>query len=576
MTNPQIIRHDILAGLTVTLVAIPQCMGFATVAGLPPVTGLYAAVVMGLVSALVSRSPRLVVGPAITSSSMLLAVLQTVAHDRPEQWPALAGLVAVLVGLLTLLAAALRLGRFVKFVSRSVIVGLMAGSALLTMGAQLAPLLGIPSASGATLVAILYRTLARIDETHLASLAVSIGTLVLVLAGARIGPRVPAAFVSLIAAGGVHVVLERLGLAEGLPTIGALPWEWPTQLGGWYSGPIESDLVVGAAALAAIGVIQNLAIGRAFSLRRHEPFDPRREMWALGLANIASGLLHGMPGSGSFARSALNDLAGARTRMSGVIAAVATAVIAAVGAPLAVHIPVAAIAGLLVATAITMVDWRELRSILRYDERDRLVLCTTMLCMFVLPIYWAILLGIAASVGMFLGGVSRLRLVEMVQGERRPFQEQEIDEQTGSSAVTLLQVEGPLFFAHADEMTAALRSVFERQPRVVILRMRRTQQIDFSVMAAMSRVVGEYVARGGTLIVCGLTPELRRTLRNGPLGRIVPEQYMLRTTREVFGSVHQAIALAREILAGAAGGRPVFRAARAEPSRVHGGREAVS
>lgn len=557
--SPQLIRHDLIAGLTVALVAIPQCMGFATIAGLEPVSGLYAAVVMGLVSAALSKSPRLVIGPAITASSMLLAVMLTVAPDRREDWPALAGYVAVLVGLMTILAAVLRLGRFVKFVSRSVIVGLMAGSALLTLGSQLAPALGLAPSRSATLAGMLWKLTPQLGDAHLATLLMAGGTFAFVLLGARFGPRIPTAFLALVLAGGVHVFLESRGAATELATLGALPWKWPTELTPWYSGAVQTDLLVGAAAITLVGIIQNLAIGKAFALRHREPLDPRRELWSLGVANVASGLLHGFPGSGSFARSALNDLAGARTRLSGLFAAIGTALIAALGAPLAVHIPHAAIAGLLIATAILMVDWSELWHIMRRDRHDRIVLGTTILCVFVMPIHWAILLGLAASVIIFLGRVSQLRLVEMVQGERRPFQEQEIDTDTGRSAITLLQIEGALFFAHADELATLLRSVFERGPQVVILRMRRTQQIDFSVQAAMERVVGEFAEAGGRLIVCGLTPELRKTLRDGPLGEVVPEEHLLRTTREVFGSAHRAIALAESIVGQT--DRPRFRAA---------------
>jgi sulfate permease, SulP family len=141
-----------------------------------------------------------------------------------------------------------------------------------------------------------------------------------------------------------------------------------------------------------------------------------------------------------------------------------------------------------------------------------------------------------------------VHLLEMVGDTSRPFREQEVDEDTGRSRITMLQIEGPLFFAHADDLAEQLRDIFERGPSVVILRMRRTQQIDFSVLAALDRVVRDFRAAGGHVIVCGLSSKLRRRLLDSPLGRTVGPDFLLETTREVFGSAHLALGLAESIL----------------------------
>ncbi len=541
-------RSDLQSGLTVALVAIPQCMAFATVAGLAPVAGLYAVVVMSLVSALLSNSPKLVVGPAITASTMCLAILNTVEPGNPDSWPSLAGTLAILVGAFTLLGALLQIGRFVRFVSRSVIVGLMVGSAILIFGSQLAPALGIPAATKTALLAgMLYETAGGLGRTHLLSLLVSAGTFTLILLAGRIGPKFPAAFAVLVLGAGVEWLLEINGLATGLETIGQITWTWPTSLTPLYPELYKTDLLVGAGAIALVGIIQSLAIAKAMAHRDAAALDSKREIWALGAANIAAGALHGFPGSGSFARSALADLAGARTRLSGVVSAVATILIVALGAALTQHITKAAIAGLLLATAISMVDWREFMHVMRHDRHDRIVLGTTLACVFFLPMHWAILLGLTVSILVFLHRVSQLHLVEMVVGTGRPFVEQPIDEQTGRSAVTILQLEGALFFAHADELATAVRDVLKRGPRVLVFRMRRTQHMDFSVIVALDRVLREYLTRGGQVVMCGLAPELRSALRESPLGRTIPSDYMLETTREVFGSAHLAIGLAESI-----------------------------
>lgn len=544
------LRRDLQAGLTVALVAIPQCMAFAAIAGLPPAAGIYSAVAMGLVGALIATCPQLNIGPAVTTSTMVYAILATAAPDDPKQWPAVAGLLALLVGGFTVIAALLKVGQFVRFVSRSVLVGLVGGAAILIFGSQLAPFLGLPQAERPTLMRILIDTAGHLGDADPASLAVAAGTLIVVMLGARFTPRFPTAFVALVLAGAAAWLLERAGVASGLQTVGNIPRQWPTSITPRFEGPYTTDLFVGAAALTLVGVIQTLAIAKALADRTDARIEPRRELIALGAANVAAGLAHGFPGAGSFARSALNDAAGARTRLSGVIGAVAIVGVVSLAAPLAGYITKAAIAGLLMATAWSIVDWRETFHILRARGDDRLVLVVTLLCVFVMPIHWAILIGLALSIALFLRRVGQLHMVEMVAGRGEQFHERPIDDRSGRSPITMLQVEGPLFFAHAEEVGETLRRVFERRPRVTIIRMRRTQQIDFSVVTAMERAAHDYLRADGTLILCGLTPEMRATLRQSALGRIIPPRHLLQTTGEVFGSAHRAIALAREIAGG--------------------------
>jgi SulP family sulfate permease len=181
---------------------------------------------------------------------------------------------------------------------------------------------------------------------------------------------------------------------------------------------------------------------------------------------------------------------------------------------------------------------------------------------FFLPIHWAVLIGLAVSIAVFLRRVSELHLFEMVAGDGQQFVERSVDDQTGRSAVTMLQIEGPLFFAHADELADRLRAILRRDPTVLIIRMRRTKHVDFSVLGAMDRVLREYLERGGRVVICGLQPGLRAVLRESPLGETIPSEYMLETTREVFGSAHMAIALAENIARLEPGdGRPLYRVA---------------
>jgi SulP family sulfate permease len=403
--------------------------------------------------------------------------------------------------------------------------------------------------------------------------------ILLMWAGARVGPRVPVPFIALALAGGLAWWLERTGHSDLLPLIEPIPPGLPRSLTPWYTGGYETDVLVGAAAISLVGIIQTLAIAKSLSQGDRSPYSPKRDLIAVGVANLAAGLAHGLPGSGSFARSALVQRAGARTRLAGLVCAGALLLLVLYAGPLAQHIPRAAIAGLLMATACSIVDWSELAFLLRHERDERIVLAATMLGVLFLPVHWAILIGLALSGALFIRRAARLHLTELIGGPSGPFIERRIDGASGLSVITLLQVEGPLFFAHADEISGVLRRVLERGPRVVIVRMRRTQQIDFSVIAALSAVVRDYQAAGGAFIICGLTRAMRSILGASPLGKVVTPRRLLRTRPgEVFGSAQRAIRMALEIAAGSPADRPLFRgvAGRGERPSASGAQSPVT
>ncbi len=534
--------RDLLAGCTLALVAVPQCMAFAAMAGLPAASGLYAALGMGLLGALVSGVPRLNIGPSVTISTMVLAVLLSVAPDDRDRWPQLAAVLALLVGAFSVVAALLRVGQFARFVSHAVLVGLTAGAATLIIATQIAPLCGLEPVSSATLAGQLWQTVGDLGRTQPLALGIGIGTVVLIFLGRRLGPMFAAPLLALVLGGGLAWWLDS-GPEPVLHRIGAIPRALPGSLPTW-DGKLGSELVLGALAMTAVALIQTLAIAKTFAGRAGLRVDARRELFALGGANVAASLVQGFPGAGSFARSALLDLSGARSRLAGVVGAVAILGVIVIFADLAAFVPKATIAGILVATATNAVSWSELRDLLRGDRYDRAVVLTTLFGVLIVPLHWAILAGLAVSIAAFLKKVSRLHLFEMVSGTQH-FREHEIDEHTGQTPITMLQVEGPLFFAQAEELEAQLGAVLERGPRVTILRMRRTQQIDFSVLATLHQLAARYLRQGGTLIICGLTPAMHARLRASALGRLLPDAHLIETTRQVFGSAHRAIQLAR-------------------------------
>lgn len=571
--SPSGLGNDLISGVTVALIAIPQCMAFAVIAGLQPAAGLNTAILMTLVAAAFSNCPKLVLGPTATTSTLIYATLVSAAPQQPLNWPALAAEMAILVGLLTGLAAMLGVGQFVRFVSRPVLDGFFAGAAALIIASQLAPALGLAGASAPTLAGQIWALSGQLGQISPHAALLAAATLVVVMLGERFAPRWPAPFLALIAAGFAARQLEQHGVP--FATIASIPRELPTLYQGSLPLGDDADFLIGVLALTLVCVVQTLALAKKLVERPAAALDARRELVTLGVANVASGLFGGFIGAGSFARSAINARGRAGSRLAGFLAAAATAALVWMAAPWAGHVPKAAIAAILIATAIGATPWREMAQVVARDRRDRIVLIATLLAALLAPIHWAILIGLALSIAIFIRRVSRLHIFEMVRDESDHYHERLIDARTGEATITLLQIQGPLFFAHADELTETLRRVLARAPRVLIIRMRRTQQMDYSVLVALAEVLREFEDSGGRVILCGLTLRMRRAVLGSPLGEVIPRRRLRLVTRQIFGSARGAIEIAQRIVQrDPIPGRPLFRlvaaprsAGSAEPAR---------
>ncbi len=398
LRRPGALRVDALAGLTGAIVVLPQGIAFATLAGLPPQHGLYAAMLPCLVAALFGSSRVMMTGPANAIALTTGALITPLAAPGSAQYVNLVITLAFLVGVLQVLLGLARAGRLVDKVPHSVIVGFTCGAAVLIVSAQLPVIAGIRLEGAGSVAAQWSGTVAAWSQWQPLSLAATLATIVIVRLWMPLNRWVPAMLVGVVA-GTVCVVAAQWALPAqpALRTVPALPGALPVFSLPDLSLETLRSLFAPCLVMTLLGSIEAVAISRALAVRFGHPLDGDQEFIGQGLANLSAGLTSAMPCSGSFNRSAVNAAAGALTPFSGVVAAFALLGLLVFVAPLSRHLPLAVISGLLVLVAWGLIDRPEIARIWREERHERLPLAVTFLATVTLSLEWAILLGLLAA-----------------------------------------------------------------------------------------------------------------------------------------------------------------------------------
>jgi len=513
----QDLSPDLVAGVTVAAVAIPQSIAYASIAELPPQYGLYAAVVAAIVGSLWGSSRHLATGPVNAVSLLVLPVLLGVAAAGTPGFLVAASTLAVMVGVLNITLAALRFGALVTLASRSVLIGFTAGAAIHIAVGQLKHLLRIDVPSAPELYHQMLAVVSQIHQVHPLSLALGLGTLGLVIALRRLGPRVPAALGAITVAA---VAVAVFGLEDqGVRVVGAIPRSLPPLT--WASLHNLPDLEMirglgmGALAVAALGLVEAVASGQALARRSGDRIDSNQEFFGQGLANLATGLFSGYPCSGSFTRSAVAQQVGGRTALAGIITGVTVLLGMLLFAPYARYIPRAAIAAVLLSIAWGMIERHGIRRVFKTSRTDGAIMGVTFLATMTQPLDFAILAGILFSLAFFVIRSSLPRVYQVVPD--RLFRHLVHSEDAPvCPQLGIMNIRGPLFFGAVHHIEEALRHNLEDNPgqHLLVLRMHGVDIIDLSGIEMLETTVNTYRSFGGDVYLVRLREPVEQVMRD--------------------------------------------------------------
>jgi SulP family sulfate permease len=523
-------RADIVAGSTVGVVALPLALAFGITTGLGAAAGLTTAIIAGLVAGVFGGSNLQVSGP---TGAMTVVLVPLVARFGASA----VVVVGVLAGILVVAAGLFRLGRVLAYIPWPVIEGFTLGIAVIIFLQQVPAALGVDKADGDNTAVIAGRTI--VESLGSESIA-ALGLVAIVVAVMVLAPRVHRALPASLLA--VVVATAAAALAGwNVATIGALPSALFTPTLPSVSLGDLSEYLGPAFAVAMLAAIESLLSAKVADGMADAPrHDPDRELFGQGLANIVSPIFGGMPATGAIARTAVNVRAGARTRVAAIVHSIVLLGVVLVGANLVAQIPLAALAGVLMVTAVRMVDLHNVRSILRSTRSDALVLGLTAFATVAFDLIVAVEIGVAAAAILALRNVARTTsLTETpIEAEVDTDEERELLHEH----IVAYRIDGALFFGAAQRFLTDLAQVAD--VRVVILRLPELQVLDATGAQALGEIVADLERRHITVLLKGPRPEHERLLRAvGALEQLASEHHL-------FTDLDDAIAHARRHASG--------------------------
>ena len=531
--SPRTFVSDLIAGVTVGLVALPLAMAFAISSGMTPQAGIYCAVVTGFLISALGGSYVQIGGPTGAFVVVVSGIVAEHGVDGLFMCTMMAGVLLVIMGLTGS-------GTAVRFIPRPVVIGFTNGIALVIASTQLKDFFGIPLADvpGEFIdrIAVL---LANSASASALTTGLAAGVLVLILVWNRLAPRVPGYIVALVAgtvaaavAGWpVETIGSRFGgIPSGLPDI-RLPRFQPD---------LVLTLMSPTLTVAMLGAIESLlsaVVADRMSGTRH---NSNVELFAQGIANIASPLVGGLPATGAIARTATNVRSGARTPVAGIVHAMTLAVILLVAAPLAALVPMAVLAAILLVVAYNMGEWREIPELWKHGWTDRLVWLVTFALTVLADLTVAVEAGMILAALLFIRRVAETTTVSRVspdyirQGRAHSLQDQDLPDY-----VSIVRIHGPFLFGSTDKLRTMLTHMSELRP-VVILRLRNMTAIDGTGLKAIEDFADAVQRSGRTLLLCGARPQPARMMDRAEFHRHVGVENIL-------PSVEAAIRRAKEI-----------------------------
>jgi sulfate permease, SulP family len=510
----RLLRPDVLAGVTVAAYLIPQVMAYADVAGLAPVVGLWAIIGSLLVYTVFGSSPQLSVGPESTTALMTAVTIAPLAAGDPIRYATLAAALALVVGALCLLGAAARLGFLADLLSRPVLVGYMAGVAVIMIVGQLGKVTSVP-VEGDSVLTDLRSFFANIGQVHVPTLLLAAGVLTFLLVVGRLAPRWP---VPLIA-----VLLATLAVAafslrdEGVRVIGEVPAGIPAPGLPAVSGADLAALLLPAIGVAVVGYSDNVLTARSFANRNGYRIDANAELLALGAANVASGLSHGFPVSSSASRTAIGDSLRSRSQVHSLVAVAAVVVVLLAGRSVLALFPMAALGALVIYAALRLIEVAEFRRIARFRLSELLLAVATTAGVLLLDVLYGVLVAIGLSILDLLRRLARphdgiLGEVPGVAGMH------DIDDYPGARRIDGLVVyryDAPLCFANAENFRQRALGAIEESPTPVewfLLNAEANVEVDITAVDALEDLRTELGRRGIVFAMARVKQDLRDIL----------------------------------------------------------------
>lgn len=539
-------KADAKAGLNVALLDFPQAMAYAMIAGLPVQYGICCSAIASLVGPIFASSRFVMLGPTNATAILTLSFFLGLNLTQQESMMALPFLL-LLVGVFMTLASLFQVASIVRFVSRSVVTGYITAAACLILVNQIPHLLGYDIPRAATLVEILIRCINYINDIQWPAVLISIITFVAYYTFKRTLNQIPTIALTLAVMAGISQGFFRLGLpVEFLQGASFETWKWGI-------GPLNFHMIgqLGqpALALCVLIMLESASIAKNLAARSGDQVNLNQHMFSLGIANTVSAFGSGMAVSGSLTRSMLNFNSGAKTAISSIISGCLMITGLFLLGPFLGYIPLASLAMLIVIVGLSLIQWDQIKIMLKSTYADALVFALTFISGLLFQLETAIYLGVGLSIALFLRKASAPRLIEYAFDQEGHLREKPQGHVDAVPEISIVHVEGNLFFGSTEIFLDQTRLICEEPNlKVIILRMRNAHYLDASSAMAITDLVRFAREKNRDVIISGALPEVERVLRNsGQMAVLGEENFFPHIPRNPNKATRYALKRAQEI-----------------------------
>lgn len=543
-----VVRADVIGGLTVALVGLPQCLAYAMMSGLPPAYGLSTAAIPGLIAAISGKSRQIITGPTNTTGLLILTALGPFLGASgllgPEGLPALA-LLTLMAGIWRIILAKFGGPTLLRFLPESVLLGFTAGAGILIAAMQLDEGLGLGAIKGKGMITQLDAIISAMGSgatPQLPAIGVALGTAAAIVAGKKLGTKLPIALLSVV---GATLIAWQTGwdASVGLPLVSdraPIPAGWPQSALPVFDLDLIQAFLIPSLAITVLGTLELTVSAKADGARP----DMSREIMAQGLANVVGAFTSAFPASASLTRSALLRLGGAQTRFAAVFAALSVVPMVLFAGPVVGSIPQASLAGVLFATALGMINRERMARMWRANVKTRALLLITLVATLIFPLEFAFLLGVGVAIILHLleGSQPRIRMFAVQDDALTPCGE---EARVNPIDIIVVEVSGNLHYAAVHALADALDHVPE-SARAIIIDVSHAHQLRFGALLSFERMNAEIAARGSHLILAGTSENFIGLCRRTESMLLLVEDKPLPGA-----STREAICLAKRLLDGA-------------------------
>ena len=517
-------RQDAMAGLTGAIIVLPQGVAYALIAGLPPEYGLYAAIVPAIVAALFGSSWHLISGPTAALSIVVFTTISPLAQAGTTTYISLVLTLTLMAGLFQLMLSLARLGSLVNFVSHSVVVGFTSGAAIVIATSQIKNALGLTLESNGNFILNWVAVAGNILATHLPSLLIAVLTLATLIMLKRWRKKWPNMLIAMVV-GSVatqFLLLTSWSGASQIALVGEIPSQLPPLSAPLMTWELIRQLAPGAMALGLLGLVEAVSIARSVATRSGQHIHGNQEFIGQALSNILGSFSSSYASSGSFTRTGVNYEAGATSPLAALFVAVFLALIVLLFAPLAAYITLPSMAAILLMVSWNLIDWHHIKIIYRAGKNESMVFSVTFAATLLLPMEFAIYLGVLLSLVLYLRQTSKPNISALASNTSHSGSKKLVSAQRSGlpecEAVKIIRIDGSLFFGAVDYVQTTLMAIEHKHVLIV------ASGINFIDLAGTELLANEakrLAAKGGGLYLCNLNGRvIKPIIRNGHLNTI--------------------------------------------------------